>query len=174
MMRFSLTRLAALLIMLAPAAAQAAPPQLFTPDKNATGIARVILPATINKLNDMDFGALTVTTAGTATVDSTSGAVSTSGGVLFAGGLPHAAEFEAVSPSKTVVHIRLPKQPVTVTRAGGTETMTIDSWSINGAVTRNVVAHETFGFKVGATLHVAASQVEGTYTGTFTVTIDYN
>ena len=42
---------------------------------------------------------------------------------------------------------------------------------INGATTRNVVAHETFQFKVGATLHVAASQAEGTYTGTFDVTV---
>lgn len=160
--------------LLAPAAAHAAPPQLFTPDRNATGIAQVILPAQVTKLNDMDFGFVTVTTAGTAIVDSNSGAVTTTGGVLFAGGLPHAAQFEAVSPSKTVVHIRLPRQPVTLTRAGGTETMTVDTWTINGASTRNVVAHQTFAFAVGATLHVAAGQAEGTYSGTFDVTIDYN
>jgi len=160
--------------LLAPAAAHAAPPQLFPPDRNATGVAQVILPATVTKLNDMDFGFVTVTTAGTAVVDSNSGAVTTTGGVLFAGGLPHAAQFEAVSPSKTVVHIRLPRQPVTLTRAGGTETMTIDTWTINGATTRNVVAHQIFQFAIGATLHVATSQAEGTYSGTFTVTIDYN
>ena len=172
MTRFSL--LLALLAALVPAAAEAAPAQLFAPNKNATGIARIILPAQITKLYDMDFGFVTVTTAGTAVIDSTTDAVTTSGGVLFAGGLPHAAQFEAVSPSKTVVHIRLPNKGATVTRVGGTETMTIDGWNINGATTRNVVAHETFQFKVGATLHVAASQAEGTYTGTFDVTVDYN
>jgi len=160
--------------LLTPAAAPAAPPQLFTLDRNATGVAQVILPATVTKLNDMDFGFVTVTAAGTAIVDSNSGVVTTTGGVLFAGGLPHAAQFAAVSPSKTVVHIRLPRQPVTLTRAGGTETMTIDSWTINGATTRNVVAHQTFQFAIGATLHVAAGQAEGTYSGTFDVTIDYN
>ena len=164
----------ALLALFVPASLRAAPPQLFAPNKNSTGTANIILPTSINKLYDMDFGFMTVTTAGTAIVDSNTGAVTTTGGVLFAGGLPHAAEFEAVSPSKTVVHIRLPRQPATLTRLGGTETMTIDTWTLNGSGTRNVVAHETFAFKVGATLHVAAAQVEGTYSGTFAVTIDYN
>ena len=167
-------RLALLLAFAAPTAAHAAPPQLFLPNKNATSTAKIILPAQIIKLYDMDFGFVTVTGAGTAIVNSNTGAVTTTGGVLFAGGLPHAALFEAVSPSKTVVHIRLPKKAVTLTRSGGTETMTVDSWSLNGVDTRNVVAHETFEFAIGGTLHVAANQVEGTYNGTFDVTIDYN
>ena len=169
-----LPRIAVLLALFAPAAAHAAPPQLFFPNRNATGTAAIVLPAQITKLNDMDFGFMTVTAAGTAIIDSNTDAVTTTGGVLFAGGLPHAALFSAVSPSKTVVHIRLPRQPVTLTRVGGTETMTVDTWAINGAETRNVVAHETFEFRVGGTLHVAANQVEGTYTGTFDVTINYN
>jgi len=166
--------LAILLALAVPAAAHAAPPQLFLPDKNATGTAKVILPAQIIKLYDLDFGFVTVTGAGTAIVNSSTGAVTTTGGVLFAGGLPHAALFEAVSPSKTVVHIRLPKKAVTLTRSGGTETMTVDGWTLNGVDTRNVVAHETFQFQIGGTLHVAAGQAEGTYNGTFDVTIDYN
>lgn len=166
--------LALLLASALPGAAHAAPPQLFSPDKDATGAAKVILPAQITKLYDMDFGFVTVAGAGTAAIDSNTDTVTTTGGVLFAGGLPHAAQFEAVSPSKTVVHIRLPNKGATVTRVGGTETMTVDNWNINGATTRNVVAHQTFDFKVGGTLHVAANQVEGTYTGTFDVTIDYN
>ena len=165
---------ALLLALAAPAAVRAAPPQLFLPDRNATSTARIILPAQITKLNDMDFGFVTVTTAGTAILDSNTGNVTTTGGVVFAGGLPHAATFSAVSPSKTVVHIRLPKKAVTLTRSGGTETMTVDTWTMNGNETRNVVAHETFAFAIGATLHVGTNQAEGTYTGTFDVTIDYN
>ena len=166
--------LATFAAMLLPAAASASPPQQFAPNKNSTGTAIIVLPAQITKLYDMDFGFVTVTSAGTAIVDSNTGNVTTTGGVLFAGGLPHAAQFEAVSPSKTVVHIRLPNKGTTLTRVGGTETMTLDSWTINGAVTRNVTAHETFQFAVGGTIHIAANQVEGTYTGTFAVTIDYN
>ena len=166
--------LALLLVFAVPTAAMAAPPQLFLPNKNATSTAKIVLPAQITKLYDLDFGFVTVTGVGTAIVNSSTGAVTTTGGVLFAGGLPHAARFEAVSPSKTVVHIRLPKKAVTLTRFGGTETMTVDTWTLNGVDTRNVVAHETFEFAIGGTLHVAANQAEGTYNGTFDVTIDYN
>jgi hypothetical protein len=166
--------LALLAALALPAASYAAPPQLFLPNKNATSTAKIVLPAQITKLFDMDFGFVTVTGAGTAILNSSSGAVTTTGGVLFAGGLPHAAQFEAVSPSKTVVHIRLPKKAVTLTRISGTETMTVDGWNLNGVDTRNVVSHETFAFAIGGTLHVAANQAEGTYTGTFDVTIDYN
>jgi len=172
--RFAIVSVLAFFGAAGTASAQAAPPQLFSPNKNSTGTARVILPAQITKLYDMDFGFVTVTAAGTAVLDSNSGNVTTTGGVVFAGGLPHAAQFEAVSPSKTVVHIRLPKKASTLTRVGGTETMTLDGWNLNGVDTRNVVAHETFDFSVGGTLHVATNQVEGTYTGTFDVTIDYN
>lgn len=165
---------AALLALSLPAAATALPSQQFLPNRNSTGTARIVLPAIVTSLNDMDFGFVTVTAAGTAILDSNTGAVTTTGGVLFVGGLPHPAQFAAVSPSKTVVHIMLPKQAATLTRVGGIETMTVDTWTINGNATRNVVAHELFAFSVGGTLHVNANQVEGTYTGTFNVTFNYN
>ena len=168
------TLVAASLVLARASPSAAAPVQQFASAKNATGTVAVALPASIRKLYDMDFGALTVTTAGTAIIDSSSGIVSTTGGVLFAGGLPHAAEFEAVSPSRNVVRIQLPKKPSILTRVGGTETMSLDNWTINGTTTRNVTAHETFSFKVGGTLTVGANQVEGVYNGTFDVTINYN
>lgn len=174
MSRLSVLPSAALLALVLPSAGSALPPQLIAPGRNSVGTARIILPAVVTNLNDMDFGFVTVTSAGTAVLDSNNGAITTTGGVQFVGGLPHPAQFAAVSPSKTVVHIMLPKQAATLTRVGGTETMTVDSWTINGNATRNVVAHELFAFSVGATLHVNANQTEGTYTGTFNVTFNYN
>ncbi len=164
-------RLLALLAALCPAAAQAAPRAATPP---ARGKAQILLPASFSKLMDMDFGKLTVTTAGLAVLDSTNGTVTTTGGVVLAGGSPHAAGFAAVSPTRNVVKISLPKQPVKLTRIGGTEFMTVDTWTINGATTRNVVAHERFEFTVGGTLHVNANQAEGNYLGTFDVTLNYN
>ena len=166
-----LSCLLAAALVLCPAAAHAAPVGAPTA---ATGRAEILLPASFVKLMDMDFGLLTVTTAGTAILDSNSGNVTTTGGVVLVGGRPHAAGFDAVSPTKNVVKISLPKKAVTLTRVGGTETMTLDTWTINGAVTRNVVAHQEFQFQVGGTLHVNANQVEGDYLGTFDVTINYN
>jgi hypothetical protein len=171
MIRATLLRIGALLAFLYPAAAHGAS---VAAAPTAKGRATILLPASFVKLMDMDFGSLTVTTAGTAILDSNSGTVTTTGGVLLVGGRPHAAGFDAVSPTKNVVKVTLPNKPVTLKRIGGTETMTVDTWTINGATTRNVVAHQEFQFQVGGTLHVNANQVEGVYLGSFDVTLNYN
>ena len=171
MCRLFLLRLLALIALACPAAARAAAVAATPPAK---GSVSILLPSSFVKLLDMDFGMLTVTTAGTAILDSNTGSVTTTGGVVLVGGRPHAAGFGAVSPSKIIVKVSLPNRPVTLTRVGGTETMILDTWTINGATTRNVVAHQEFTFQVGGTLHVNANQVEGVYLGTFDVTINYN
>lgn len=154
----------------APALAHAAP---VAPDKNATATVTVTQPASIRKLNDLYFAILTVTTAGTAVVNPNTEAMTTTGGVIHAGGVPYSALFEAVSPVKNVVIVRIPKTAATVTRVGGTETMTVDTWTLAGASSRNVVAKEPFQFKVGGTLRVNANQVEGLYVGTFAVEVQF-
>lgn len=161
--------LAAALTLIA-SAGQAAP---VAPAKNAQATAVITGAAALRKLQDLDFAFVTVTTAGTAVVDPNTDLMSTTGGVLAVGGLPYAALFEAVSPVKNVVHIRVPKASTVLTRAGGTETMIVDTFTISGSANRNVVAKQPFTFKIGGTLHVAAGQVEGTYTGTFDVDIQY-
>ena len=141
--------------------------------KNATGTATITNPASLRKLNDLNFAYLTVTSAGTAVVNPNTDTMTTTGGVIAAGGMPYSALFEAVSPVKNVVIIRIPKTATTVTRVGGTETMTVDTWTLAGTANRNVVAKQPFQFKVGGTLHVNANQVEGLYLGTFTVDIQF-
>ena len=85
----------------------------------ATGHAEIVHPVAVRKLQDLYFAYLTVTTAGTAVIDPNTDAISTTGGVLHVSGVPYAALFEAVSPRKGVVIIRIPKNPITVTRVGG-------------------------------------------------------
>lgn len=162
-----------LLPLVAPVAALGAPPQTFLPDRNATAVANVYKPVAVRKLQDLDFGLVTVDAAGTAVLDPNTEAVSTTGGVLFAGGLPHAALFEGISPGGNIVIIRLPRGPATLTRAGGTETMTVDNWTLDGSSRRTVPSRTAFTFKIGATLYAGAVQAEGTYTGTFEVDVQY-
>ena len=160
----------AVLALVVPALAYAAP---VAPNKNATATVAITPPASVRKLNDLYFAYLTVTTAGTAIVNPNTDAMTTTGGVIAAGGVPYSALFEAVSPVKNVVLIRIPKTASTVTRVGGTETMTVDTWTLAGTASRNVVAKQPFSFKVGGTLHVNANQVEGLYVGTFAVDIQF-
>jgi hypothetical protein len=140
----------------------------------AQGRAEILLPASIRLMNNLNFATLVVTGAGTAVIDPNTDIMTTTGGVVRYGGTPYSALFEAVSPVKTVVHIRAPKNAVTLTRVGGTETMQVANFTVSGTGTRNVVAKETFVFSVGGTLFVNADQAEGLYTGTFTVDVQYN
>ena len=114
-----------------------------------------------------------MTGAGTAVIDPDDDSMTTTGGVLQAGGYAYSALFEAVSPAKNVVLIRIPRNPITLTRVGGTQTMTVSTWTMSGDSKRNTVAHEPFVFKVGGTLNVSANQAEGLYLGNFDVELQY-
>ena len=156
--------------LLAPALAHAAP---VNPDKQARGFVVVTAPGAVRKLEDLNFASLAVSGAGTAVVNPNTDTMTTTGGVFYATGLAYSALFEAVSPVKNVVLIRIPKTAITVTRVGGAETMTVDTWTLNGTASRNIVAKELFTFKVGGTLHVNANQAEGLYVGTFNVDVQF-
>jgi hypothetical protein len=150
--------------------AQAAPTPAVT---NATAKVEIISGVNVRKLRDLNFAWLTAGGAGTATINPDTEVMTTTGGVLHAGATPFAALFEAVSPAKAVVIIRIPRDPIIVTRVGGTETMTVSNWTLSGNSRRNTVAHEQFEFKVGGTLTVGANQVEGLYLGSFDVEIQF-
>lgn len=156
--------------LVAPGLAHAAP---VVPDKQAAATVTIAPPATVRKLEDLNFAFLAVTTAGTAVVNPNTDSMTTTGGVLHVGGEPYAALFEAVSPINAVVIVRIPRNPITVTRVGGTETMRVSDWTLSGNSRRTVAAQQAFEFKVGGTLYVNANQVEGTYLGTFSVEIQY-
>jgi hypothetical protein len=104
----------------------------------------LIYPATVVKKTDMDFGYLSAS-----------------------------AEFIGASESSAVVNIKVPTQAILLTRDGGTETMRLDNWTLQGQSKRTLARKSSFTFRVGGTLHVAAGQVEGHYVGTFDVTVQY-
>jgi hypothetical protein len=168
--RFFTLLLAGLLSFAAAGSAIAAPIGAVTP---ATGRADIRKPAAVRLLNDLNFGYVTVTTSGTAVMNPNTDTISTTGGVVSVGGNPYSALFEGVAPVKGVVIVRVPKNPITLTRVGGTETMTVSNWTIDGSNNRQVNSKEPFDFKIGATLFVNANQVEGLYAGTFTVDVQY-
>ena len=157
------------LALLAPAAI-AAP--VASPVRPA-GQAAVLRPLTLTKLNDMDFGSLGVTAAGTAVINPVTDTMTTTGGVLALGGTPRAATFRGVASGNSVVNIRIPNGGVNLTRVGGTQTILLNAFTLDGQSKRTMAQAGIFDFKVGATLRPAAGQMEGLYTGTFDITIQY-
>jgi hypothetical protein len=162
--------IAGLLAIMFAAPAAAAP---VIPNKQAKAVVQVLPPIALRKIEDLNFATLGVYGAGTAVIDPNTDAMATTGGVTHLSGLPYAALFEAISPRKGVVIIRIPNKPTVVTRSGGTETMTVSNWTLDGNSNRTVVAQEPLEFKVGGTLTVNNNQAEGLYIGTFDVSIQY-
>jgi hypothetical protein len=156
--------------LLAPAASIAAP---ISPPTKPAGQATLMKPLTLTKIADMDFGNLAVTASGTAVIDAVTDTMTTTGGVVRAGGSPHAAIFRGATQSSAVVNIKIPNGGVNLTRVGGTETILLNAFTLDGQSKRTMAQAGVFDFKVGATLRPAAGQVEGVYTGTFDVTIQY-
>jgi hypothetical protein len=157
-----------LLSLVVPASATAAPVS-----KIATAEAALLSPLSVIKRADLDFGTVATTGAGTAVIDPVSNALTTTGAVTKAGSGAHRALFTSTGSKNAVVHIKLPQNPVTLTRVGGTETMTVSNWTLDGSTNRKIPANTTFDFAVGGTLTVGANQADGTYVGTFSVTVQY-
>ncbi len=171
MVRSSLYPCVLLSALFASSAASTVP---IAANPSATANALIVFPLSLTKLQDLDFGQMTVTNAGTVVIDPNANTISKTGGVLLVGTGWHAAQFVGSSAGQSaVVNIKLPNQLTTLTRQGGTETMTLSNLTLEGQAKRTIAAAESFTFRVGGTLNVAANQVEGIYTGTFNVDIQY-
>jgi hypothetical protein len=153
-----------------PAAGLAAPVQA---SPKAQGQALVLKPLILERLADMDFGWLGVTTGGTATIDPVTGSVSVTGGLTSLGGASSPARFAGAASKRSVVNIRVPKQPVLIRRVGGTETLSVSNFTLDGQDKRDLAQQESFIFSVGARITVPAGTVEGLYAGEIDVTVQY-
>ena len=138
-----------------------------------TAQAALMRPLTLTKLADMDFGNLGVTGAGTAVIDPVTNTMSVTGGVIRLGGTPHAARFAGATSSSAVVNIKIPNKTILLTRIGGTQTIALTDFTLDGQSKRSMAQAGVFEFNVGATLRPVANQMDGVYTGTFDVTIQY-
>jgi hypothetical protein len=140
-----------------------------------TGTAKAITlkPLSIVKLRDLDFGRLASgTAAGAVVIDPTTDARTTTGGVLPAGGTPQAAQFYTYATGNILLFITLGTPP-TLARSGGGATMTMSNLTLNGPTIRLLPPAGIIDLRVGGTLAVGASQLDGTYSGNFDVTVTY-
>lgn len=142
----------------------------------ATATATVVNPISIAWVADMSFGNIAVQsgTGGTVVLAPDGTRTKTSGVTLPASaGTVSAAAFTVTGSGSSTYIITLPAS-VTLTRSGGSETMTASSFTSNPSGT-GTLASGTQNIAVGATLTVVAAQAAGVYTsGNFDVTVNYN
>ena len=110
--------------------AAAAAPVQAAPTAEAQAV--VLRPVTLVRLADMDFATLAVTTGGTATIDPVTGSMSVTGGLVHLGGTPSPARYAGAASKQTVVNIRVPKTPILIRRVGGTETLSVSNFTLDG------------------------------------------
>lgn len=144
---------------------------------NAASSATIITPIAINKTADLNFGNIASdATGGTVTV-SAAGARSASGVTLPASapGTVSAASFTVTGSGSSTFSISMPSS-VTLTRASGTETMTVGSFTNSSGGATGTLSSGSNTLTVGAQLTVAANQVAGTYSNAtgLAVTVNYN
>lgn len=188
-MRFKsyLVALAATAAVAAPAAAQVVtPPPTATATADATVQGTVLLPLTLTKTTDLDFGTVIADTAapGDVTISADDGSRSITGAVIGVPAYPgDRALFKGAGSVNQAVLLTL-KAPATL--ASGANTITVTSMDFDTAATS--AANATTGYMessrildnngyfevgVGGVFHIKANQPNGVYTGAFTVTADY-
>lgn len=128
-------------------------------------------PLTLVKVADMNFGDLVVTTGGTATINPTTGLLSVTGGLIPIGGTISPGRFTGVATRLALIVIRTPTS-VLLKRAGGNETLTLDTFTLDGFFVR-LVGATPYQFAVGGRLSVPAGTVDGSYVGQVDVTVEY-
>jgi len=138
-----------------------------------TASAIVLVPMSLLKLADMNFGDIAPSAApGTITINPFTAAVSTTGGATAVGGTPATAYFEfygAAGQSFTITRGPLP----VLIRSGGTQTMNVTALYMDGATSQTLGVTGIFKLHIGAAMNVGTNQVNGTYNGTFTIFMTY-
>ena len=98
--------------------------------------------------------------------------MTTTGGALLVGGQSARGAVHRRGEGNNVVIIRIPKQPITLTRVGGTETMTVNNLTLDGP-TSATSRPDAVRLPGRRDAERQRQPGRGTYTGTFDVSIQY-
>lgn len=136
----------------------------------ANASAEVLTTLTLTANSSLNFGQIAANTGGSVTVNADSTA--SSSGTLISTGTRAPAGFTVTGTPNANVVLTLPTS-ATLTRSGGTETMSISGFNANPAGAFQLGSTGSSNFSIGGTLTVASGQVAGVYNGTFSVSVEY-
>ena len=168
-MKFANVLIAGALAAAATSAA-AAPVAAPTP---ATGNALLLVPLTLTKLDDLDFGTVaTSASSGVVVIDPATGARTLFGGVTgIASDAGHRARFAGAGSANQAVIVTV-AAPLELASTAG-DKIPVLALTTEGGSSHTIDATRAFFFGVGGIIQVNANQAEGVYTANFTVTANY-
>jgi hypothetical protein len=152
--------------------------------QGGTGKVVIVRPNVFINVQDLDFGTILPSgTAGTVTVPTSGPRTATGGATIIPGSAFGPARFAGEGTGGQRVLVNIVGSSATLTRVGGTQTMTVNnlvlgfspSFTAGAGPNTYFIASPTgiFNFPVGGTLQVGANQAEGNYVGTFRVNLVY-
>jgi hypothetical protein len=150
-------------------------PSAFAAAGPANSTAAVVTAGQLVKVQDLRFGLIVpAATGGTVVINPATLGRSKTGGPLLTGTGFGPSEFIALGfpAQNTFLQLVLPP-PTTITRVGGGATMLVNNFTFSGSGVSVLNAQGFYQFFVGGTLNVGANQAFGTYTGTFTMTVNF-
>ena len=160
--------------MLLVGAAVAATPAAAAPTQSATVSASVVKPIVLTWVQDLDLGSITLkpgTWSGATVAISRTGVFSCANPNLTCAGFRQVAKYNAIGTNNMTATITA-ANVVMRNQADPTKTLllTLDKPS---SITFTNSGQPGITFAIGGAITLAATTAEGTYTGTFNVTVDY-
>jgi hypothetical protein len=158
----------ALALMTTPAAA-------IGPNQNSTATARLVKPLTLTYVRDLNLGTIVLSGPGAWTganvAISRAGAFSCANSNLTCSGATQTAQYRVTGTNNQTVTVSAPN--VTMTNQNdGVSTLVL---TVDNPATLNLANSGTAGltFDLGGQITVASTTPDGTYAGTFNVTVNY-
>ena len=124
-----------------------------------------------NPVATIEFGSVAGGSSTGTVIVSSAGVKTVTGGAIDFGGTPSEASWQINGKKQCTVILTFPAS-ITVTSGG--DTTTVDTFNPNLTNPILIPNSAKITFKVGATLNVGVNQAAGTYTGTFSVNVDYD
>lgn len=165
---YRIAAFAALVIGTTPAAA-------VGPNQNSTATARIVKPLTLTYVRDLNLGTIVLSGAGAWTganvAISRAGAFSCTNSNVTCSGATQTAQYKVTGTNNQTVTVSAPNVTMT-NQDDGTSTllMTVDS---PGTVNLGNSGTAGLTFDLGGQITVASTTPDGTYVGTFNVTVNY-
>ncbi|MBA3511239.1 DUF4402 domain-containing protein [Sphingomonas sp.] len=141
------------------------------PDKQATATARIVKPLSLTWVQDLDFGTVTLVDAGPTTVTvALDGSRTCPGTAVTCSGASTAAKYKITGTNNQTVTVN--SSNVSMTGPAGSTPLLL---TVNAPASVALGNSGSTGteFAIGGSISVAGSQAEGTYIGTFAVTVNY-
>jgi len=145
--------------------------------KSANASATIVQAVKVTKVQDLSFGLIVSDSIGGLVVVGPDGSRSSTGPVLLMqsqnGAAFQPAQFVVTGAAGFVYTISLPTDGQSISSNGtSSATMSVDTFVSDPIGTAALISGVST-FKVGATLHVQAGKVAGAYSGSFSVTVEY-